>query len=81
MINLSTSCSEGTLLSVAEIAVLKLQTCVQVCFNKCSCMRVCFKVDKDKKRMELLKNRPFSIPIGIVTRSLLATNLVVFYHS
>ena len=62
MINLSTSCSEGTLLSAAEIAVLKLQTCVQVCFNKCSCMRVCFKVDKDKKRMELLKNRPFPIP-------------------
>lgn len=34
MINLNTSCSEGTLLSVAEIAVLKLQICVQVCFNK-----------------------------------------------
>lgn len=62
MINLNTSCSEGTLLSAAEIAVLKLQTCVQVCFNKCSCMRVCFKVDKEKKRMELLKNRPFWIP-------------------
>ena len=38
------------------------QTCVQVCFDKCSCTRVYFKEDKNKKRMEPLKNRPFSIP-------------------